>query len=152
MKPLLRSWTLILVAAILFVGGMIWVRLHPRSTDLDDPLLQARKAVAESFGVEAATSISASGGVLVEAVIPGSAAEQLGIQAGDRIVACGDRSVWHVYQLDELASSQLARGSAVGLMLEREGTYWVVVLGSHRHSGMGGGRPRQQGAPAPRDS
>ncbi|NIR00309.1 MAG: PDZ domain-containing protein, partial [Gemmatimonadales bacterium] len=85
---------------------MIWVRVRAPSAGTDDPLLLARESIAERFGMELATTAGPEGGLLVETVAPGRPAEQVGIQAGDRIVACGDRSVWHVYQLMELIDDQ----------------------------------------------
>jgi S1-C subfamily serine protease len=134
MKPILRWWTLLLVAAILFVGGMIWVRLQPPAADRNNPLLQARESIAERFGMEVATAAGPEGGLLVEAVTPGEPAERVGIQVGDRIVACGDRSVWHVHQMVEVIDEQVSRGGVVAMLIERDGAYRLQTFGHRRHA------------------
>jgi hypothetical protein len=127
MKPLFRSWILLLVGAICVVGAMTWMRLNP--AEPDDPLLQARRSIAEGFGMDLAIQSDGSGGLRVEAVTPGRPAEQVGIEVGDRIVACGDRSVWHVHQMAQFVNDQLVLSGTVTLLVEREGRYWAVVFG-----------------------
>ena len=139
MKPVIRSWTLLLIGTILLVGGMFWVRANPRSPESDDPLIKARDSLAQGFGIELATESRPEGGVRVEGVKPGSAAEEAGINAGDRIVACGDRSVWHAYQLAEYIVQELTYTPAVSLLVERDGDYRQVVFGSR--PGGSSGRP-----------
>ncbi len=70
-----------------------------------------------------------AGGVRVEGVRAGGPAQRGGIKAGDRIVACGDQSVWHAQQLWELISGLGTQRMPVALLVEREGTYHGVMLG-----------------------
>jgi S1-C subfamily serine protease len=129
MRPVVRSWMLVLIGGILFAAGMFWVRAREHTGGLDDPLLQARDSLARSFGMEVATEAGPEGGVLVAEVRPGSPAERAGIKAGDRIVACGDRSVWHAYQLAQYIGEELAFGPAVTLLVESGGDYRPTTFG-----------------------
>jgi len=140
MKPGIRSWTMLLVAGILFVSGLFWVRANPPADK--DPLMEARDGLAKAFGLEVALKAGREGGLLVEGVRPGSPAERAGIQVGDRVVACGDRSVWHVYQLAEFISEDVRAGPAVSLLVQRDDKYWPAVFGA-RPRAMRDGRARR---------
>jgi hypothetical protein len=129
MKPTLRTWTMLLIGAILLVGWMIAMRVRQPSADIDDPLVEARQAVADSFGMEVALVPGGRGGLEIEKVLPGRPAEQAGIEVGDRVVAVGDLSVWHVHQLAQYVGQQMTRFGAVSIMFERDGTYWCEVFG-----------------------
>ena len=129
MRPVVRSWMLLLIGGILFAAGMFWVRARQHTGGSDDPLLQARDSLARSFGIEVATEALPEGGVRVEEVRPGSPAERAGINPGDRIVACGDRSVWHAYQLAQYIGEALAFGPAVTLLVESSGNYRPATFG-----------------------
>ena len=137
MRPLFPSWALLLVAAILFVAGLFWVRAHPPEQKIEDPLLEAREALARGPGLEVATEIIPQGGVRVERVRAGSPADRAGIRRGDRIVACRDQSVWHAQQLWEFIREVATKRLPVMLLVERKGAYRPTVLG---------GRPAVPGA------
>jgi S1-C subfamily serine protease len=129
MRPVVRSWMLLLIGGILFAAGMFWVRARQHSGGPEDLLLEAQGSLARSFGMEVATEAIPEGGVRVEEVRPGSPAERAGIKAGDRIVACGDRSVWHAYQLAQYIGEELAFGPAVTLLVESGGDYRPAMFG-----------------------
>jgi len=117
------------------MGGMVWMQVRPPAHEHeDDPLAEAADKLARAVGLQVDPQPAPGGGVPVTGVNPGSPAEQLGIQAGDRVVACGSQSVWHTYQLAELMGQSLGSGYPVSLLLEREGTYWQVILGAGRHT------------------
>ena len=135
MRRILPSWAWLLVIGILFVGGMMWMRVKPPAPrQPDDPLLEAANDLEDAIGLQVDPAPGRGGGVRVTGIKPGTPAEQLGIQAGDRIVACGSQSVWHSYQLAELMSQSLGSGYPVSLLVEREGTYWQVMVGAGRHT------------------
>jgi len=137
------SWALLLVAGIAFVGGLFWVRAHPPEMEVEDPLVEAREALAQRPGLEVATETMPQGGVRVEGVRPGSPADRAAIKSGDRIVACGDQSVWHAHQLWERIRELGSRRMPVVLLVERKGTYRPMILGGApqglRPGGEGGG-------------
>jgi S1-C subfamily serine protease len=132
MKPILRSWMLLLVGAIVFVGGMFWVRANS-SSGPQDPLLEAQQDLESVFGMKVALQANQQGGLQIEAVTPGGPAEHVGLAAGDRVVACGDKSVWHSYQLLQFVQQQMESAPAVVLLVERDGEYRQVVFGRPRH-------------------
>jgi membrane-associated protease RseP (regulator of RpoE activity) len=130
MRRALPPWAWLLVIAILFMGGMLWMRVRPPAPKHDDdPLVEAADDLERVLGLQVDPQPQPGGGAK-----PGTPAEQLGIQAGDRIVACGSQSVWHTYQLAELLSQSLGSGYPVSLLVEREGTYRQVVLGPGRRA------------------
>ncbi len=131
MRPFLRAWVVLLLAAILFVAGLFWVRANFAELQEKDPLTECQEAIDEAFGMTVAKESGPSGGLLVEAVDPEGAAARASIQAGDRIVALGDRSLWHVYQFAGLINSAVAVAPALALLVERDGEYRSVVIG-HR--------------------
>jgi predicted metalloprotease with PDZ domain len=132
MRPAFPPWALLLIAAILFVGGLMWVRAHPPEHKLHDPLLEAQQTLAQGPGLEVAVEPLREGGVRVNSVRADSPAQRVGIKAGDRIIACGDQSVWHAHQLWEMMSDQASKGLPVVLMVETKGRYWSVVFGRPR--------------------
>lgn len=135
MRRILPSWAWLLVIAILFVGAMMWMRVKPPApAQPEDPLLKAANQLERIIGLQVDPQPQPGGGVRVTGVKPGTPAEQLGIQAGDRVIACGSQSVWHTYQLAELMGESLGSGYPVSLLVEREGTYWQVVLGPARQT------------------
>jgi S1-C subfamily serine protease len=70
-------------------------------------------------------------GLLVETVEPESVAARAGIEVGDRLMALGDRSLWHVYQFAGLIDESTRATPVLHLLVEREGAYRAVVIG-HR--------------------
>lgn len=105
MRTSFRRWMLLLVAAIIVVAGLFWARAEVREAK-KDPLTKAQEWVQKSFGMTVERQTSTGSGLKVQAVLPGGAAAEAGIKQGDRIVAVGDRSVWHVYQLVELIAAR----------------------------------------------
>ena len=150
MRRLLPPWALLLLAAILVVGAMVWLRVQPpESSGEEDPLADAAEQLAKGLGLEVDPAGEQGGGVRVTGVRAGSPAEQMEMQAGDRIVACGMQSVWHAYQLADLMSQSLGRGRPAMLLVEREGEYRQVMFG--RPGPMAGGGPGAMpgGGPGP---
>lgn len=130
MRRVLPPWALLLLAAIFVMGGMLWLRLQPPESEVeDDPLADAAEQLVKGLGLEVDPAGAQGGGVRVTGVRAGSPAEQMEIQAGDRIVACGMRSVWHAYQLADLISQSLSHGLPAVLLVEREGDYRQVMFG-----------------------
>ena len=135
MRRLLPPWAWLLVLAILFVGGMLWLRVRPPTSPHErDALAEAATELDEAIGLQVDSAPGRGGSVGVLGVRDGSPAQQLGLQAGDRIIAVGSQSVWHSYQLLDLMRQGLGSGYPVALLVERQGTYWQVVLGPAGHS------------------
>jgi membrane-associated protease RseP (regulator of RpoE activity) len=142
--------TVLLVLAVVIVAGTIYVRLRPAKED--DPVADAVAQMDKAFGFEVSGApVDAKGGLVVQRVRPGSAAEQLGIHVGDRFVAVGDRSIWHAQNmLSEI--SEAIEGGPVPLLVEKDGAYRQVVIGGRGGPGgaggpMGAGRGRRGGGP-----
>lgn len=126
MRPRFHKWMLLPVAAIVVVAGMFWAREQAREAK-KDPLTKAQEWVQKSFGMTVEQKTSTGSGLKVEGVLPGSAAAEAGIKAGDQVVAVGDRSVWHVYQLIELIS-QRTRGPVVPVLVATGEDYHLARL------------------------
>ncbi len=128
MKPLLRSWVVLLLVAIALVGALFWVRANFAELQKKDPLTEAQESIEEAFGMRVAKESGPKGGLPVEAVEPGGPAEQVGLAVGDRIMALGDRSVWHVYQFADLINSSITAGRGIMLLVQRDGEYRMIVF------------------------
>jgi S1-C subfamily serine protease len=146
MRPVLRSWTVLFVAAIMFVAGMFWLRARPQGPKVEDPLAEARESLDRGLGLELSSEVAPGGGVRVKGVKPGSPAERAGIKGGDRIVACGDYSVWHAYQLRDLIAERLGQGVPVVVLVDREGDYRPAVLAMPRVRASSTPTPEPEGA------
>ena len=120
MRPILPLWAALLLAAILFMAGLFWVRAHPGHQH--NPLEEAVESLSRALGMEVETvpTRGGPGGLLVTEVLPGSPAERAGVQVGERVVAVGDRSVWHAIQLQELISADMMRRRSCTLMLAKD--------------------------------
>jgi S1-C subfamily serine protease len=129
MKPFLRTWVVLLLGAILFVVGLFWVRANYAELQKKDPLTESQDRIEDTFGMRVAKESGSAGGLLVEVVDPESVAGRAGIQAGDRIVALGDRSLWHVYQFAELINSAAEVAPVLALLVARDGEYRSVLIG-----------------------
>lgn len=143
MKRLLPGWAVLLGAAILFVAAMIWVRAHPQEPE--DPLERARMMVYEKLGMDLAVVATTGSGLEVKAVDAGSSAEALGFQVGDRIVAVGDRSVWHVVSFTEQLDQYFSQRLPVPVLVNRSGVYHSILMGRRLagdEPGRGGGGGR----------
>ncbi len=127
MRRILPPWALLLIAAILFMAGLFWVRANP--PEERTPLDEAVADVLQYVGMEVEPEPREKSGLLVKSVTPGSPAEHAGVKAGERVVAVGDRSVWHALQLQELINTAMRRPGGCLLMLEKDGHYHSVVLG-----------------------
>jgi hypothetical protein len=138
MRPLLRTWILLPIIAIIIVVGMFWAREQAREAK-KDPLVKAQEGIEKSFGMKLETKTSSGSGLKVLAVRPGSPADKTGIKAGDVVVALGERSVWHVYQFADLMSKQLQAMPYLPLLVEHKGEYRSFVFGTH--AAMQGGAP-----------
>ena len=130
MRPVLPPWAILLVLAILFMAGMIWVRDMPKAKLR--PLEDASKTLFDAFGMKGATEVAPEGGVEVGEVKTGSLAAAAGIRAGDRIIACRDLSVWHSAQLLEYVRSSVSQRSPCTLLLANDGHYRVVTLSTEQ--------------------
>ena len=133
MRRLLPPWALVLIGAIVIVSFAIKMRLNPPVPHVpDDALVTAAEKLEKGVGLVVEVAPDRNGGVRVIDVKPQSPASLSGIQAGDRIVACGARSVWHTYDLAEQMGETLSYGAPVLLMVQREEEYWQVVFGPPR--------------------
>jgi len=148
MKPLLSPRVVLLVAAIVFVGLMFWVRTHPEKPK--DPVMDAVGQLKESLGLTVQPVPGPEGGLPVLDVKAGSPADRLGFRKGDRILAVGDRSVWHVLMFSEQLSQNLETGMPSPILVNSNGTYHSIVMGRHMRGGAGrGGQPGAGQQPAP---
>ncbi len=145
MRRLLPPWALLLLAAIIVVGVMVWLRANPVEPEKEDPLADAAAALVRALGLEVDPGGVPGGGVLVTGVESGGGAEMVGLTAGDRIVACGSQSVWHAHQLVELMQESMQYGRPGILLVEKEGEYRQVVFG---RAGMMPMPPPQEGGGA----
>jgi S1-C subfamily serine protease len=127
-RPVLPGWALAAIVLILFGGGMYWVQANPPKPKLH-PLEEAAESLSHGLGLQVESEPDDRGGVQVTGVVSGSPAEATGLRAGDRIVACGDQSVWHTVQLIEVISGPLSSGSPCALLVENDGSYRGVTLG-----------------------
>lgn len=128
MRPRIRTWTLLLVAAIGFVAALFWIRANP--AEEKTPLVEAQETIDHAFGMTLAQVSGPEGGLPVEAVEPNGPAAGAGIEVGDRVMAISDESVWHVYQFIEALNRRASSLAALPLLVEREGDYRVVVFRS----------------------
>jgi predicted metalloprotease with PDZ domain len=128
MRPVLRGWVLALVVAIVVMGGLFWVRGHPAKPY--NPLEESVATISEVLGIQVSVNPDSRGGELIEKVRPGGPAERMGVRAGERIVAVGERSVWHAQQLQQLIAQRSQMGMPIGLMLaSQDNTFRVVAFG-----------------------
>ncbi len=153
MRPRLRVWVLLPVAAILLVIGMFWAREQAAETR-KDPVLKAQEGIEKSFGMKLELQTSSGNGLKVLSVRPGSPADKNGIKKDDVVVAIGDRSVWHAYQFADLMSQQLQSAGYIPLLVKRGDEYRSVFFGTHsrRPGGAPGAMPPgagQMGGRAP---
>ncbi len=127
MKPILRTWTLLLIAAIALVFGLFWARAKAGEAK-KNPLEQSQAEMEKIIGMKLALESGPMGGLKVEAVKKGSPADSVGIKVGDRVVSIGDKSVWHVYQFHEYASKLSEQAPVLMLLVERKGEYRQVIF------------------------
>jgi S1-C subfamily serine protease len=130
MRFTLPAWALLLIAAILFVAGLFWVRAHPAQKD--NPLAQATDNISLGLGMEVEPAPGPEGGLLVKEVRPKSVAEHVGVKVGERVVAVGDRSVWHAVQLEQFISEEMSTTGSCTIMLVKGNVYRTVTLGFAR--------------------
>lgn len=128
------GWTVLLLLAILFVVGLIWVRKQPQ--ELEDPLADAQHELHEKLGFLIEEMPGPKGGLTVKEVTPDSPAVQMRLEVGDRILAVNERSVWHARQLQDLLAEKLQRGPTV-LMVERQGEYRSLLVSARAVPGAG---------------
>ncbi len=137
MRPVLSPRIIFLVAAIIFVSLMIWTRMHPQKPE--DPVGDAMSQLSKGLGLDIAPVAGPNGGVPVTAVRAGSPADRLGFRAGDRILAIGDRSVWHALNIQEFLGQALTTGRAIPILVDSNGNYHAIIMG--RQMSSPGGRP-----------
>jgi len=128
MRPRIRTWVVLLVAAIGFMAALFWMRANP--TQKKDPLTESQETVEHVFGMTIARESGPSGGLAVEVVERNGPAAAVGMEVGDRVMAVGDESVWHPYQFIEAVNRLASSSTALPLLVEREGAYRVVVFRS----------------------
>jgi len=140
MKPLLSPRVVLLVAAIVFVGLMLWVRSHPEKPP--DPVMDAVDEMSKSLGLTVLPIPGPEGGLPVLDVKSGLPADRLGFRKGDRILAVGDRSVWHALMLSEQLNQNLQLGMPFPILVNSSGTFHSIILGRNMRGGSGrGGQP-----------
>jgi len=127
MKPVLSPRVILLVAAIVFVALMLWVRTHPEKPV--DPIMDALDELKKGMGLTVQPLPGPNGGLPVLEVEPGSPADRLGFRKGDRILTVGDRSIWHVLMLTEQLSQNLEQGRPFPVLVDSKGTYHAIVVG-----------------------
>ena len=129
MRQILPPWALLLFAAILFMAGLFWLRAHPGKKL--NPLEKSVAELSQYLGmeVEAVPAASGPGGLLVKGIRPDSAVAQAGVKAGERVVAVGDRSVWHAIELQQFISDEMRKRRSCTLMLAKDQVYRCVTLG-----------------------
>ncbi|MGD0111125.1 MAG: PDZ domain-containing protein [Armatimonadota bacterium] len=143
MKPLLSPRVVLLVAAIVFVALMLWVRTHPEKPP--DPVMDAVDEMAQGIGFTVQPVPGPEGGLPVLAVKAGSPADHLGFRKGDRILAVGDRSIWHAQMLSEQLSQNLQSGMPFPVLVNSSGTFHSIILGRSMRGPAGrGGQPAGQ--------
>jgi len=146
MKRALPSWVFLLLGAIVLVVGMFWVRANPPQPSAEeDPLGSACDAVSRHFGMEVEPLASEEyGGLRVTSVQEGTPAAQAGMQVGDYVMACGERSVWNASELVDYVTEVSSRYGGFTLMIKRGEQYMVVGFGAPSSQpgghGRGGGR------------
>jgi len=128
MRPRIRTWTLLLIAAIGFVAALFWVRANPSQEK--NPLAEAQETIDNAFGMTLAQACGPEGGLPVEAGELNGPAAGTGIEVGDRGMAIGDESVWHAYQFIEALNKRASSSAVLPLLVERDGDYRVVVFRS----------------------
>lgn len=128
MRPRLRTWTLMLLAAILFMAALFWMRANPAPED--NPLVEAQQTINQAFGMTLAQASGPDGGLPVEGIETGGPAAGVGIQVGDRLVAVGDESVWHAYQFIQALNKVAEASPVLPILLERNGEYRLIVFKS----------------------
>jgi type II secretory pathway component PulC len=145
MKRALSGRNIVLLLAILFV---VAVMLNRKPPEPEDPLRDSQQKILEAFGLQVEPVPSGNGGLIVQKVLPDTRGQQIGIEAGDRLLAVNERSIWHVKNMEDLLQTALERGP-VFLLLERKGTYRQVLLaGGYSSQGGqpgGGGRGGARG-------
>jgi membrane-associated protease RseP (regulator of RpoE activity) len=142
MKPLLSTRIVLLVCAIIFVALMLWIRAHPEKPE--DPVMDAISQLSEGLGLDIDPIAGAKGGIAVKAVRPGSPADRLGLRAGDRILAIGDRSVWHALNVQEFLNQGLTSGRPFPILVDSNGDYHAIIMGRQMR-GPGAQRPARGG-------
>lgn len=127
MRRLLPSWAVLLIGAILFVAGLFWIRSHPGQKPT--PLEEAVETISQYLGMEVEQAPGPEGGLLVKGVRPGTMAHRLGVQVGEKVMAVGDRSVWHAVQLQQLINEEMQRRRGCAIMLAKDQTFRTVIFG-----------------------
>jgi len=138
MKPLLSPRVVLLVAAIVFVALMIWVRTHPEKPD--DPVMESVEQLWDKLGLRIQPVPGGPGGGLpVNDVKAGSPADRVGFRKGDRILAVGDRSVWHSLMFSEQLNQNLSQGRPFSVLVDSNGSYHGIIMGRALRGGGGAG-------------
>lgn len=127
MKALFRTWTILLLLAIVLVG--VLVLRGQQGEEKKDPVVQAQEAIEKGLGMQLETQSSTGAGLKVLAVRKGSPADQEGIKVGDRIITVADRSVWHTYQFLDFMSQQREIMPALPVLVANKDNYRTVVFG-----------------------
>ena len=143
MKRALPSWMLLLIGGLVVVLVMFWARANPPKLSAEeDPLSAACEAVSVNFGMEIEPLPSGDGGLRVTSIEDGAPAAQAGLQVGDHVVACDERSVWNVSELMQYVTETNSRYGGFTLMVRRGAEYLVIGFGlassqpdGHDHSG-----------------
>ncbi len=119
------------------------VQVEAQPTAEEDPLGSSCEAISRHFGMEIEPVSSPEyGGLRVISVDEGDSAAQAGIEVGDYIMACGERSVWNSMELVEYVTEVSSRYNGFTLMIKRGEEYLIVGFGlvspqpgGHDHGG-----------------
>jgi membrane-associated protease RseP (regulator of RpoE activity) len=145
MKLLFRPWIILLILIIVIVAGVL-LRGQPEAKK--SAVVMAQETIAKIIGMKLETASSTGTGLKVEEVKSDSPAAELGIKVGDRIVAVGDRSVWHTEQFTQFANEFSQAGRPIPMLVESKGDYRLVVFGRPQGAASESAPKPSGGAPA----
>jgi hypothetical protein len=121
-----HTWIILLILVIAIVA-VVMFRGEPEKEK--DQVVQAQETIDRVLGMKLEPAASTGTGLKVEGITKGGQAEQQDIKIGDRVIAVGDRSVWHTVQFTEFASEFSEARRPLPMLVESKGNYRLVVFG-----------------------